>query len=82
MELYKEILINVLKDEDAVITFPNLSLNALEIINLKSYQALKAIKRILNDATLSDKECFSKIEEIVSIFESIGSDGGIRHDFG
>ncbi len=82
MELYKEILINVLKDEDVTISFPNLKMDATEIVRLSCYQALSSIKAILADNSLDDKECFEKIEEIVSLFEAIGSDGGARHDFG
>ena len=29
-----------------------------------------------------EMECFIKIEEIIRLFESLGSDGGVRHDFG
>ncbi|MDD3164847.1 MAG: hypothetical protein PHS97_03220 [Oscillospiraceae bacterium] len=46
------------------------------------YQALLAIKAALNDDTLQDDACFQKIEEIVCIFEALGSNGGARHDFG
>lgn len=44
-----------------------------------SVQALKDIHNILSDNSLSDFEC---IEEIISVFEKIGSGGGNRHDFG
>ena len=40
---------------------------------------LAAIRQVLNDHTLSDFEC---IEKIVCLLEDIGSNGGIRHDFG
>ena len=42
---------------------------------------LQKIKMILQDESLDDESCFLKIEEIVSAFEKIGSDGGARHDF-
>ena len=45
------------------------------------YNALKEIKRIIEDDTLEDSECFMKIEEIVKVLELYGSDGGSRHDF-
>ena len=44
--------------------------------------ALVEIKKIIEDDSIEDDECFIKIEEIVRVFESIGSDGGSRHDFG
>ena len=45
------------------------------------YQTLCKIRAVLDDDTLDDPSCFLKIEEILSIFESLGSDGGSRHDF-
>ncbi|MEG1988716.1 MAG: hypothetical protein RR035_05960 [Oscillibacter sp.] len=53
-----------------------------EILQFSCYQALKKIKAILADGHLDDQECFRKIEEIVSVFEELGSSGGGRHDFG
>lgn len=40
MDLYKEILSKVLENEEVNILFPNLKINATEIIELISYQAL------------------------------------------
>lgn len=82
MELCREILSTLLKDEKVEIVFPNLNINAEKIINIASYQALKAIKKILEDETLSDKQCFYKIEEIICLFEELGSGIHMRHDFG
>ena len=53
-----------------------------DLLNNKCYDALREIKRILEDDTLDDKECFYKIEKIVCVFEALGSNGGNRHDFG
>ena len=78
MELYKEILARVLEKEALHVTFPNLELNAKEIVELQCYQALQRIKAIIEDDNLSDCAC---VEEIVRVFECIGSDGGNRHDF-
>lgn len=44
-------------------------------------QALKEIRAVLDDTSLEDPECFERIEQIVTIFEGLGSDGGSRHDF-
>lgn len=52
-----------------------------QIIESRCYQALKQIKEVLSDERLNDEDCFQKIEEIVCIFESLGSGGGSRHDF-
>ena len=81
MELYTEILKQILSNTETQVTFPNLHLDAKEIVDSVSYQALVKIKHILEDDTLQDQECFQKIEEIVYVFEELGSDGGNRHDF-
>jgi len=82
MELYKEILIHLLAQENVQISFPNINKSPTEIIELTSYHTLRRIKEILEDDTLDDSACFIKIEQIVNAFESIGSSGGNRHDFG
>ena len=81
MELYKEILSKVLENEEIQVVFPHLKINAAEIVAEKSYAALLKIKKILEDTKLGDDECFEKIEEIVRVFEELGSDCGARHDF-
>ena len=82
MDLYKEILIHVLLKQDIKIDFPNLNINIQEIFELTCYQALQKIKEIIHNDSLEDAECFTKIEEIICLYESIGSNGGNRHDFG
>ncbi|MBS5660480.1 MAG: hypothetical protein KHW79_04285 [Clostridiales bacterium] len=52
------------------------------IIQSESYQALQKIKAVIHDDSLTDNECFMKIEEIICIFEALGSNDGTRHDFG
>lgn len=80
MDLYKEILIHALEQGKVEVTFPKMSIS--EITEGICYMALQRIKDIVHDESLDDEECFMKIEEIVCILESIGSDGGFRHDFG
>lgn len=82
MDLYKEILINVLQNEDIHITFPNLQVSAKEIVEMECYRALQKIKAIIEDDRLADETCFERIEAIVCLFELMGSGGGSRHDFG
>ncbi len=82
MELYKEILIKVLEKEETEIYFPNLKLNAEEIVENVSYRAPKKIKEIIQDDSLTDEQSFTQIEEVICVLEKIGSDGGSRHDFG
>ena len=53
-----------------------------EIVKDRCYQALEEIRAILADESIDDEGCFYRIEEIVRVFEKIGSNGGGRHDFG
>lgn len=82
MELYKEILAHTLMYGEIKITFPNESLDLSQIVEGSCYKALQKIKAIIEDDSLEDSECFTKIEEVICVLEEIGSNGGNRHDFG
>ena len=82
MELYKEILAKILEKVELQITFTYFKISPTEIMEIECYRALQKIKTIIEDDSLEDSECFMKIEEIVCLFEQLGSDGGNRHDFG
>ena len=82
MELYKEILLHALTHGDIQLTLSCQEIDITKIIEGKCYSALQKIKTIIEDDSLEDKECFYKIEEIVSAFEDIGCVGLGRHDFG
>ena len=82
MDLYAEMLREILYKEPVQVTFPNLTVNQTELLNSVSYQALCKIRDIGRDDSMRDDECFKQIEAIVCVLESIGSDGGNRHDFG
>lgn len=83
MELYQEILCHVLSNETIQVSFPQLqNTDISKIVELECYQALRRIKTILEDDSLTDRECFQQIEEIVCAFEALGSSCGSRHDFG
>lgn len=79
MELYEQILVktieeiflNWLEDHD--------ELDIGQLINSRCYQALVEIRAILDNNYLTDFEC---IEEIIHVYERMGSDGGVCHDFG
>lgn len=82
MELCKEVLIHAIQESEMLVFFPGLHVDAAEIVKLKCYQVLNEIKAIIKDDSLNDEECFMKIEKIVCALESVGSNGGNRHDFG
>ena len=81
MDLYKEILAHALTYGEVKITFPDQNCDLAKIVEGECYQALQKIKAIIQDDSLTDEECFLKIEEIVCVLESVGSGGGFRHDF-
>ncbi len=78
MELLKDVLAKALENEEIQIVFPNLSVNAKELVELTCFQILSKIKAALENDSLSDYEC---IEEIICIFEDCGSKVGDRHDY-
>ena len=80
MELYKEILINVLERQKAEVIFPELNIDVEKIVELKCYRALNEIKAVLEDSSLEDADCFRRIEEIVCIFEKNFDGVNFRHD--
>ena len=81
MDLYREILTGTIETylKERV---SSEKIDFDRIVELRCYKTLCKIKEIIEDDSLEDNECFLKIEEIVRVFESIGSDGGNRHDFG
>lgn len=82
MDLAIQLLSKLLKRRQIRVTFLDLKLTAQEMVEASSYQALCQIREILRDDSLSDPECFEKIERIVCLFEQMGSSCGSRHDFG
>jgi len=75
MELLRAMILKLITEDESL-----LSLNSgiVDKINMKCVNALNEIRLIIIDDNLNDFEC---VEKIVSKFESIGSDGGNRHDF-
>ena len=60
MELWRELLINGLQNENYKFDF--IDDNILkEIIKSNSYKTLNKIKKLIDDKRLSDKDCFIKI---------------------
>lgn len=84
MELYNEILIQVLSEKIADIILEHISINidADQLVQETCYQTLQRIKTIVEDDTLDDPECFHRIEKIVCTLEERNISTGSRHDFG
>ena len=81
MDLYKEILVNILAENHVEVTFPDIDIEISKLFEKKCFQALKKIKTVIEDDSLDDPDCFNKIEEIIRTLEALGSGGGFRHDF-
>ena len=72
---YQELLTKLLSQ------YPTLQQNPAQLVELRCFQALRQIKEIISEPTLSDAECFQRIEAIVCVLEKLDSDGGAQHDF-
>lgn len=79
MHFFQEIVAHVLTKEEVSVSFPNLKFSVSELLEIECFDALKKIKAIIENDSLNDFEC---VEEIVCVFEKLGSGGGNRHDFG
>lgn len=77
-----ELAVKILADYYAKHGYLEQMIDPTVIVCDRCYQALCRIKEILEDENLEDPACFQKIEEIVCVLEELGSDAGLRHDFG
>lgn len=83
-EFCAQILAKALVQADAEIRIQGLpaSSHLNTMLETESLIALKKIRDVLDDDSLEDRECFRRIEGIVSVFETLGPGAGSRHDFG
>ncbi len=79
MDLYKELLINILKEDKISVDFKNFSFDIEKFTQNECYILLDKTKTVIQDDSLSDFEC---IEKIVCLFEESKINAGNRHDFG
>lgn len=77
MELFKELLINILKEDEIEINFKQFKFNAEKLTQNETYKMLKKIKLVLENHEFDDFEC---IERIILIFENAGCKIANRHD--
>lgn len=82
MELYEQILLKAFEREALDKLWPEMAKHAEAIVAQQCYQALEQIQAVITNDRLTDAECFMQIEQIIRIYEQLGSDGGDRHDFG
>ena len=80
MELWRELLINGLQNENY--KFDKINDKMLkQILENECYKVLLQIKQTIDDTRLLDEDCFARMEEIICVLEknNIFCD---RHDFG
>ncbi len=81
MEMNLRILAKLLIDNGAQVTISGGEEVLERLMRERCCQALGEIREVLDDCTLDDPSCFQRIEQIVEIYERLGSNGGSRHDF-
>ena len=78
MELWEIILHNAIKGYKGEIKASDIE----KLFEKECYVVLEKIKKILEDDSLEDEDCFERIEALVCLYEEMGSECGTRHDFG
>ena len=73
MVLLKQVLIDLLQEEEMVISFPNLRFNLDAVMTLPCYQALFQIQCILQEESLCETERLAEIEAALLRFKESGA---------
>lgn len=81
MELYKEILTNILSNEKINITFIGLEMDATEIVETECYKTLLKIKYVIDDISLNDIESYISIKETINSLKGLGINFYHRFNF-
>ena len=72
MTLYEEILWGCLRDIPVQVTFPNLTVNPSDLVEMKSFLAIERIRDILEQEELTDQECAMQIRYVIYTREAEG----------
>ena len=72
MTLYEEILWGCLRDIPVQVTFPNLTVNPSDLVEMKSSLAIERIRDILEQEELTDQECAMQIRYVIYTLEAEG----------
>ncbi len=83
MDFYESLLYNFSEKLRAAVTPSDEEKQSLlaELMDSAACRTLEEIREVLDDERLDDQNCFKRIEEIVRLYEKLGSNGGSRHDF-
>lgn len=72
MTLYEEILWGCLRDIPVQVTFPNLTVNPSDLVEMKSFLAIERIRDILEQEELTDQERAMQIRYVIYTLEAEG----------
>ena len=72
MTLYEEILWGCLRDIPVQVTFPNLTVNPSDLVEMKSFLAIERIRDILEQEELTDQEGAMQIRYVIYTLEAEG----------
>ena len=72
MTLYEEILWGCLRDIPVQVTFPNLTVNPSDLVEMKSFLAIERIRDILEQEEFTDQECAMQIRYVIYTLEAEG----------
>ena len=72
MTLYEEILWGCLRDIQVQVTFPNLTVNPSDLVEMKSFLAIERIRDILEQEELTDQERAMQIRYVIYTLEAEG----------
>lgn len=72
MTLYEEILWGCLRDIPVQVTFPNLTVNPSDLVEMKSFLAIERIRDILEQEELTDQERAVQIRYVIYTLEAEG----------
>ena len=83
MDFYESLLYNFSEKLRAAVMPSDEEKQSLlaELMDSAACRTLEEIREVLDDERLDDQNCFQRIEEIVRLYEKLGSNGGSRHDF-
>ena len=70
-----------LQDYPVRVTFPDLNISTIEILQMQCFLMIRDIRMILENEDLEDRECFQKIEAIMDVYDEYNIPITDRHDF-
>ena len=74
-------LAKFLENDKTAQIFLNYETSIEQIVKSECYMALEKIQAVVRNDSLSDPECFTRVEEIICALEDIGGNCGSRHDW-